>query len=124
MTTNSGNGRDAVQGVSWDLASEYPAPDSAEIEADLARLASLLDEVERLDAALVPLLETVGELSVGEARAGIRAARRIFALLEEAARLLRDPGVYANCLLSVDSGDEGAQALRGRLQSYRSKRAI
>ena len=121
MTTNSGNGRDAVQGVSWDLASEYPAPDSAEIEADLARLASLLDEVERLDAALVPLLETVGELSVGEARAGIKAARRIFALLEEAARLLRDPGVYANCLLSVDSGDEGAQALRGRLQSYRKR---
>ena len=120
MTTNTGDGR-AVQGVSWDLASEYPAPDSAEVEADLARLTSLLDEVERLNGTLVPLLDTAGELSAGAARAGIEAARRVFALSEEAGPLLRDPGVYANCRLSVDSGDEGAQALRGRLQSYRKR---
>ena len=120
MTTSAGNGS-AVQGPRWDLASEYPAPDSAEIEEDLARLTSLLDEVERLDAALVPLLATAGALSVGAAQGGIEAARRVFALSEEAAPLLRDPGVYANCRLSVDSGDEGAQALRGRLQSYRKR---
>ncbi len=120
MTTAAGNGS-AVQGVRWDLASEYPAPDSAEIEEDLARLTSLLDEVERLNAALVPLLATAGALSVGAAQGGIEAARRVFALSEEAAPLLRDPGVYANCRLSVDSGDEGAQALRGRLQSYRKR---
>ena len=120
MTTSAGNGS-AVQGPRWDLASEYPAPDSAEIEEDLARLTSLLDEVERLNAALVPLLATAGALSVGAAQGGIEAARRVFALSEEAAPLLRDPGVYANCRLSVDSGDEGAQALRGRLQSYRKR---
>ena len=120
MTTAAGNGS-AVQGVRWDLASEYPAPDSAEIEEDLARLTSLLDEVERLNAALVPLLATAGALSVGAAQGGIEAARRVFALFEEAAPLLRDPGVYANCRLSVDSGDEGAQALRGRLQSHRKR---
>ena len=120
MTTSAGNGS-AVQGPRWDLASEYPAPDSAEIEEDLARLASLLDEVERLNAALVPLLATAGALSVGAAQGGIEAARRVFALSEEAAPLLRDPGVYANCRLSVDSGDEGAQALRGRLQSHRKR---
>ena len=120
MTVDTGNGA-AVQGVSWDLASEYPAADSEAVEADLARLASLLDEVERLDAALIPLLETAEELSVEEARPGIEATRRVFALLEEAGPLLRDPGVYANCLLSVDSGDEGAQALRGRLQSHRKR---
>ena len=120
MTTSAGNGS-AVQGPRWDLASEYPAPDSAEIEEDLARLTSLLDEVERLNAALVPLLATAGALSVGAAQGGIEAARRVFALSEEAAPLLRDPGVYANCRLSVDSGDEGAQALRGRLQSHRKR---
>ena len=120
MTTAAGNGS-AVQGPRWDLASEYPAPDSAEIEEDLARLTSLLDEVERLNAALVPLLATAGALSVGAAQGGIEAARRVFALSEEAAPLLRDPGVYANCRLSVDSGDEGAQALRGRLQSHRKR---
>ena len=120
MMADFGNGR-AVQGPSWNLASEYPGPDSAEIEADLARLTSLLDEVERLNADLVPLLESVGGLSVDAARGGIEAARRVFALSEEAGRLLRDPGVYANCRLSVDSGDDGAQALRGRLQSFRKR---
>ena len=120
MTADVGNGR-AVQGVSWDLASEYPAPDSAAVEADLARLTTLLDEVERLNAVLLPLVETAGELSVEAARGGIEAARRVFALSEEAGPLLRDPGVYANCRLSVDSGDDGAQALRGRLQSFRKR---
>ena len=120
MRMGTGNGS-VVEGVSWDLASEYPAPDSAEIEADLARLMSLLDEVERLNTVLIPLLDAGGELSVEAARGPVEAAREVFAVSEEAARLLRDPGVYANCLLSVDSGDEGAQALRGRLQSYRKR---
>ena len=120
MRMGTGNGS-VVEGVSWDLASEYPAPDSAELEADLARLMSLLDEVERLNTVLIPLLDAGGELSVEAARGPIEAAREVFAVSEEAARLLRDPGVYANCLLSVDSGDEGAQALRGRLQSYRKR---
>ena len=111
----------AVQGVSWDLASEYPGLDSADVEEDLARLTTLLDEVERLNAVLVPLLEAAGDLSVEAAQGAIEAGRRIFAVSEEAARLLRDPGVYANCLLSVDSGDAGALALRGRLQSFRKR---
>ena len=111
----------AVHGVSWDLASEYPAPDSGEIEEDLARLTSLLDEVERLNAVLIPLLDAAGGLTAGAAEGGIEAARRVFAVSEEAARLLRDPGVYANCRLSVDSGDDGAQNLRGRLQSFRKR---
>ena len=120
MARDAGSGA-AVQGVSWDLASEYPAPDSAEVETDLARLTLLLDEVERLNVVLIPLLDGAGELSVEAARDGIEAGRRVFALTDEAARLLRDPGVYANCLLSVDSGDAGALALRGRLQSFRKR---
>ena len=120
MATDIGHGA-AVQGVSWDLASEYPAPDSAEIEADLARLSELLEEVERLNAVLVPLLGIAGGLSVETAKSGIEAAREVFVLAEEAGRLLRDPGVYADCRLSVDSEDEGAQALRGRLQGFRKR---
>ena len=114
----------AVQGVSWDLASEYPAPDSAEIEADLERLAALLDDIERLNAVLLPVLERAGNLSVEAAQDGIEAARRLFVLSEDGARLLQDPSVYANCLLSVDSEDDWAQALRGRLQSFRKRFAV
>ena len=120
MKTQAGELR-IVQGSSWDIASEYPAPDSREIEEDLARLTSLLDEIERLNAGLCRLADATRDLSVPAAGAGIAAARRAFALREEAARLLRDPGVYANCLLSVDSSDDRAQALRGRLQSYRKR---
>ena len=120
MKKETGNGS-VVEGVSWDLASEYPAPDSAAVEADLARLTTLLDEVERLNVVLVPLLEAAGDLALEAAQEAIEAGRRIFAVSEEAARLLRDPGVYANCLLSVNSGDAGALALRGRLQSYRKR---
>ena len=120
MKTGAEDGR-AVQGVSWDLASEYSAPDSAQIEEDLARLTSLLDEIGRLNTVLIPLLDAAGGLAVGAAQGGIEAARKVFALSEEGARLLRNPGVYANCRLSVDSQDEGAQALLGRLQSFRKR---
>ena len=120
MTIAIGNG-EIVQGVSWDLASEYPAPDSSEIEEDLASLTSLLDEIERLNAGLLPLLDAAGDLDVEAAQDGIAAAREVFALAEDAGRLLRDPGVYADCRLSVDSEDDGAQALRGRLQAFRKR---
>ena len=108
-----------VQGVSWDLASEYPAPDSPEIEADLARLESLLDEINRLNPTLLPFIEAKCEPSLEAAHGAVAAAREVFVLAEEAGRLLRDPGVYANCRLSVDIEDEGAQALHERLESYR-----
>ncbi|MCY4454179.1 MAG: hypothetical protein OXC01_19750, partial [Immundisolibacterales bacterium] len=122
---NAGTGdATAVQGVSWDLASEYPAPGSVEIEADLERLDGLLDEVEGINAVLLPVLERAGDLSVEAAQDGIEAARRLFVLSEEGARLLQDPAVYANCLLSVDSDAAAAQVLRGRLQSFRKRFAV
>ena len=118
MKTKNGNGA-AVQGMSWDLASEYPATDSPEIENDLARLETLLEEMERLNEGLLPLFDVTGELQVEAAHGAVADARELFALAEEAGRLLRDPGVYANCRLSVDIEDDGAQALHGRLESYR-----
>ena len=120
MTTDDRNGS-VMQGENWDLESEYAAPDSAGIEADLARLTALLDEIERLNPVLIPAIEIAGELTADSAQECITAARRIFTLSEAAAPLLRDPGVYANCLLSVDSGNDGAQALLGRLQAYRKR---
>ena len=110
-----------VQGVGWDLTGEYPAADSAEIDADFKRLGALLDDIERRNGALIPLLDGVTALTVETAADAIEDARQIFALIERARKLLRDPETYAECCLSVDSQDEQAQALLGRLQSV-SKR--
>ena len=120
MKTRSEDGV-AMEVVSWDLGSEYPAPDSVEIDDDLARITSLLNEIEGINAVLIPLLDTAGGLSVEAAQGSIAPARRAFALSEEAARLIHDPRVYAQCRLSVDSHDEGAQALLGRLQSFQKR---
>lgn len=110
-----------VQGVAWDLSDEYPAADAPELRQDLARLDALQDEIEQANAVLMALLGDAETLTVPEAAAGIGAARRAFALAEEGGRLLHDPHVYANCRLSVDSGDEAALVLMGRLQA-REKR--
>ena len=115
------DGQAAVQGVGWDLSGEYPAPDSPEMEADLARLGALLDDIERRNDALIPLLDDPAALTVDTAAGAIEDARVIFALVETARKLLRDPETYAECRLSVDSRDERAQALLGRLQSINSR---
>ena len=113
--------RDAVAGVGWDLASEYPAPDSPAIDADLKAVDALLAEIEGRNAALTPLLERVAELKASSAGDAVSEAREIFALIEEARRLVHDPETYAECCLSVDSQDERAQALIGRLQSVNKR---
>ena len=100
-----------VAGESWNLASEYPAADAPELDADLGKLHSLLDDIERRNASLTP--------HIGSAEApadAIAEARTIHTLTDDAGCLLRDPNTYAQCCLSVDSQDEAAQALLGRLQ--------
>ena len=119
MTTAAPNGN--VEGIPWDLSDEYPAADAPEVERDLDRLDAVQDALEAANRVLVPLLDTAGTLAPDDAAEGIVAARRAAALAEEGARLLRDPGVYASCRLSVDSADEAALALVGRLQA-REKR--
>ena len=106
-----------VQGIGWDLTGEYPAADSPEINADLVRVGVLLDDVERRNNALIPLLDGVAALTVETAADAIEAAREIFALIESARKLLHDIETYAKCRVSVDSRDEAALALLGRLQS-------
>ena len=106
-----------LHGEAWDLASEYPASDAPEVERDLTALAGLLAEVEQRSGVLAPDASpdaAHGQDPIGEARA-------VFALLEEAQRLLHDLHAYAECVLSVDSQDEPAQALRGRLQGVQKR---
>ena len=110
-----------VQGRSWDLKSEYPAADSPEIEADLAALDALLEDIETQNATLTPLLDRADGLSVEAAREAVGAARAIHALTERAVQIVHDTEGYAECSLSVDSEDEAAQRLLGRLQSVQKR---
>ena len=110
-----------VQGVGWDLTGEYPAADCAEIDDDLEAVDALLTEIERRNDVLTPLLDGAARLTVESAGAAIEDAREIAALIERARRLVRDPETYAECCLSVDSQDEQAQALLGRLQSINKR---
>ena len=113
----------ALQGKPWDLSAEYPAADSPEAEADLARLNEHLNALEAETAVLKRLLRQPGGLAANAASAGIPAARRAFSIAEAAARILHNLGTYAHCSLSVDSQDEPAQALQGRLQALQKRRA-
>ncbi|MCE2459553.1 MAG: M3 family oligoendopeptidase [Pseudomonadales bacterium] len=110
-----------VQGVGWDLSGEYPAADSAEIDADLETVGTLLADIERRNVALIPLLDDAASLTIESADDAIREAREIFARIERARKLVGDPETYAECCLSVDSQDEQAQALLGRLQSINKR---
>ena len=110
-----------VQGISWDLTDEYSAADSAEIDSDLGEVDTLLADIERRNVALIPLLDGAATLTIESADDAIREARKIFALIERARKLVRDPETYAECCLSVDSQDEQAQALLGHLQSINKR---
>ncbi len=110
-----------VEGPRWDLSEEYAGTDSLDLEADLVALAELLDEIDAANPVLVAALPHARTLSRDDAADAIAAAQRVYRLSEQAARLLRNPSTFASCLLSVDSQDEGAQALQGRLQKYQKR---
>ena len=110
-----------IEGPSWELASEYPAADSAELAADLAELSKLLDAIEALNPALVAALPNAATLDVAAAAPTTAVAQQVFKLSERAGPLLSNPLTYANCLLSVDARDEAAQVLQGKLQKYQKR---
>ena len=116
----------ALHGEPWDLASEYPSAEAPEVEQDLAAIAQLLGEVEGQNATLRPFVAAAPTPAAGldssaAAEPLLGAAQAAFGLLEQARRLLRDLGTYADCSLSVDSQDAPAQRLLGKLQAV-SKR--
>ncbi len=106
---------DAIAGESWDLTSEYPGADSPEIDADFKRIDELLAEIETRSALLASRLPEASESTADDA--AIAEARSVYLRIEDAMRLLGDLGVFAQCSLSVDSQDEAAQMLLGRLQA-------
>ena len=110
-----------IVGPSWDLSTEYASVDAPELEADLAALGELLDEIAGVNPTLIAALPNARELRIEDAADAIAAAQHIYRLSECAIRLLRNPLTYANCLLSVDTRDDGAQALQGRLQKYQKR---
>ncbi|HET6470212.1 MAG TPA: M3 family oligoendopeptidase [Pseudomonadales bacterium] len=110
-----------IEGPRWDLASEYPSADSAELAADLAELSKLLDAIEALNPALVAALPNAATSSVAAAAPTTAVAQQVFKLSEQAGPLLSNPLTYANCLLSVDARDEAAQVLQGKLQKYQKR---
>ena len=117
------DGATRIEGPSWDLSTEYEAPDAPALEADLVQLSSLLDRIEALNPTLVAALPNAARLSPTDARDAIVAAQSVYVLSEDASRLLRNPLTFANCLLSVDAQDESAQQLQGRLQRYQKRYA-
>lgn len=111
----------SIHGESWDLASEFPAADSPPIAADLSTVDGLLDEIEQCNATLTAGLGELAQASVESATDIVAIAQRAFGLVEQAERLLGDAATYAECCLSVDSQDEAAQELLGRLQSKQKR---
>ena len=103
-----------IQGPAWDLTSEYASPDALAIQTDLDALSELLDRIEKLNKDL----DGVGGVGgLGD----VAAAQAIYKLSEQAVILLENPYCFANCLLSVNSRDDAAQALYGRLQTYQKR---
>ena len=98
---------DQITGPSWDLTPVYKNLKDPQIEQDLNALETLLSEIDNLN---IGLDNEKSEL-----------AKTIFAKIEEATELFSNLSTYSSCLLSVDSGDEAAQTLSGRLQRYRQQ---
>jgi len=118
---NRPSGEVKIEGPGWELRSEYPGPDAAELAADLRALSELLDQIEALNPTLVAALPLAAGLDATTAAPSLAAAQQVFRLAEQAGPLLSNPLTYANCLLSVDAQDEAAQVLQGRLQKYQKR---
>lgn len=91
-------------GPAWDLSTEYESTSCPAIEVDLSEVTRLLFEVEGLNQQL-------------DGDASVEVAQSIFRLTVAASRLLYNVSCFARCRLSVDSKDEEAQALLGRLKN-------
>jgi oligoendopeptidase F len=99
-----------IQGPAWDLSSEYASTNAETLEADLDQVTALCNAIEALNREL-------------DREDRIGTAQKIFKLRQEAAVLLQNPSVFANCLLSVNGRDADARTLQGRLQSIQKRLA-
>ncbi len=99
-----------LEGPAWDLSTEYAGPDAPALQADLDRATLIMDQLEAVNP----------RLTAGDAVIAAQQARK---LADAVDILLRNVTVFASCLLSVDSRDEAAQGLMGRLQNYQKRYA-
>jgi len=97
-----------LEGPAWDLSAEYSGSDSDEVRADIDSLHDLLEQMAQLQPALA------GDDPVP-------AAQQLYKLSERARIPLHDLQTFAGCLLSVNSRDDGARALQGRLEAYQKR---
>ena len=98
---------DQITGPAWDLTRVYKDLNDPQIEQDLKALDTLLTEIDKAN--------------VGFDNENYELAKTIFLKIEGATEVFSNLSTYASCLLSVDSGDEAAQTLAGRLQRYRQQ---
>ena len=77
-----------LAGPSWDLASEYRGPESAELTADLRELSGLLDQIEALNPTLIDALPGAASLSLAASGASLAVAQQVARLAERAGPLL------------------------------------
>ena len=100
------NTQASITGPGWRLDSEYTSLDGQELNKDLANIDDLLDQAETLNEQL---------------HGSVATAQQLAKLSEQVSTLLNNVSTYAHCLLSVDSKNDEAQKLNGRLQSYRKR---
>lgn len=96
----------------WNIESEYPSLDSPAFHADFELVSRSLQTMEAL-------LKTI---SFGEPGPDdIATMQKILRIEEESTITQYNMGVYVNCLLSVNAGDEAARARQSQLQEFASK---
>eukprot|EP00741_Cyanophora_paradoxa_P025348 tig00000367_g24467.t1 len=109
-----------VGGPAWDISTEYPSIDSAELEADIAGAVACMERIEKeINPRLVAALEKAGEADASTPGAPPpcrTCARRVSGLRWEATRLLGNVSVYATCEASTDARNAAARALSARVR--------
>lgn len=108
-----------LAGPSWDLSTEYDSPSDPAIDRDLATLAEFLDQIEVKNEVLEPRLLDLDNLSSDELNTVVATVQEIHVLAEEASKFLSNPSTFGSCVLSVQSNNEEAKLLMGKLTKYR-----
>ncbi|UOF02973.1 M3 family oligoendopeptidase [Bdellovibrio reynosensis] len=110
-----------MEKMAWNIESEYPSYNSSEFAADFElvsqKVALLEKRVAQISSELSSTLDNGKDLS----GALVDQLQAIVIDAEEAGVLAWNMGTYLNCVLSVDSTDEGAKAKRSELSALSSR---
>jgi len=106
---------------SWDLNNEYPALESPELAADLAKAGVLCSEIRQLSAGLRPLITVDLAPDPTNRSTIVSNVRQAMLRYEKALILLHNAQTYLSCRLSVDSTLALAKSLYGQAQSLQAE---